>query len=176
MPFLFPRYRSQSPIKRKVLYEHSSDGHRFLTILALTSYGFFHNRQATHLEETSYRGDMRAQRLARNRSESREYKEACKANQPNKPKTSSKLSTKEFVSWRTKMPAPEVSRLNISQLFLETPPPKLLYETAASLIEILYKQALFKDQKDFEYQLLDLLIEKGKQKTALFGRTASRGS
>jgi hypothetical protein len=130
----------------------------FITILAITSYSFLHERMASHTELKSYRGYMRAERLARNRLESKRFQKIPQDNRgQGQPKT-----YKSFISQRTQTPPSEASRLNISPLFSPNPPHFLL-ETTARLIKILYGHAdFFKEANDpdLEYRLVALLREK----------------
>lgn len=136
----------------------------FLTILSLITYGFVYDRKSTHLETWSYQGYMRAERSARNGAQSKLYQ---KSKSSDKKTAGFKTPSKDYISQRTKVPPNELSRFNLRPLFTQNPSP-ILYDAAANLIKRLYQNtSFFKEIPDFQYQLLDSLIEKGRAKETL---------
>lgn len=113
----------------------------FLTILSVASYSFLQEGISSSKSAYSYRGYMRAERLGRNRLESDRYKKISLPKDPNK--LGKPRSQKDhFVSHRYDCPPTEASRLNITLLFSENPPP-FLSATVANLIVKLYGHTTF---------------------------------
>lgn len=132
----------------------------FLTILAVTSYSFVQESSASYRALKSYRGFMRAERLARNSLESKRYYAIRISKDPTPKDSSSHTQDRGYESPRRQLPPAEASRLSIALLFSDNPPP-FLYETTAKLIKILYgKCAFFIESKiaDLEYQIVDQML------------------
>jgi hypothetical protein len=135
----------------------------FLILLTLGSYAFVQQRMASTVETRSYLGSMRAERLIRNRRQSKLYYQIPKEKQ----ETAQEKERKKKFNYapRDKFPPQESARINLAFLFVETPPP-LLYETTAKFLEILYGHTSFFKGKNPAYPLLDAWIEKAKKNKA----------
>jgi hypothetical protein len=128
----------------------------FLILLSFGSYALLQQRLATTFESKSYRGYMRAERLVRNRTQSKLYYRKKSIDQK---ETSEKTEPKDFENPRTIFPPSESSRFNLYSLFHDNPSP-LLYEAAVKLLNILYQHTPF-FKKDLAYRMVDAWIEKG---------------
>lgn len=137
-----------------------------ILLFAISASFFFQERVSTKINDKSYRGFMRAERLLRNQSATRRYKlltpyeRISKKEPPQRHK-----ATKKYRSSRDLLPPSEAGRLNLYPLFQQDAS-ELLYEMAANLIHHLYGQRSFfshLNHLDWNYRLLDALINKGKQ-------------
>lgn len=141
----------------------------FITILSLTSYHFLHERISSENSLRSYRGYMRAERLARTHLANMQYKKATNSTSKKEKRVSHLNKEQKYLNPRSKTPASEASRFNLHLLFSSQPPP-IIYETAARLIKILYGHAdFFKESKIpyLEYAIIDQMKLNCRTKTPL---------
>lgn len=137
----------------------------FLLLLALGASLLFKEHQATSSTVNSYMGYLRAERRAQSELISQEYKKL-----PHKKKQASgskkPLSEQEkYPDYRNKSSPPELSKLNLTSLFSDTPSP-ILIETVARLLKQLYGHtSFFKEAKEprLEYKLVESWMQQGKK-------------
>jgi hypothetical protein len=135
-----------------------------LALLLLFSFlgaSFFQERISSHLEESSFRGYIRAEQDGMNRLVRKEYSKAKK--QAEKKGQSSSPTRKKTRNYRESVELCNHSKLNIRGLFEAeaTTISPFLYETAAGLILLLYgEKPFFKGSgiADIEHKLLDAMI------------------
>jgi hypothetical protein len=109
---------------------------------------------------------MTLERSAEKASQENQYKRAPKKTKEksaeDKEKTKKKNQSKPII--RDRWNPVDESKLNLAPLFAKTPPAyhDRLYAIAARLFRILYGNTSAGKLPDFEYKILDALIEKGK--------------
>ena len=147
-----------------------------LLILGITSYTLSKQRFATEWEGSCHTGFMSAERKARNALACKQYR---KIKPGSAPKTTTETTTPQknmksvYDNRRTRRPLPEVAKLNLAPLLSKNHSTSyaLLYETAAQLLRLLYKDKLF-PQKSVEYHLLDEFIASAQGKSKESALTA----
>jgi hypothetical protein len=141
-----------------------------LALLLLFSFlgaSFFQERISSHLEESSYKGYLRAEQNGINRLVRKEYNKAKKRAQ--KKERSESSVRKRVRNYRESVEICNHSKLNIGALFDPGAASRspFLYDTAAELLLMLYgEKPFFKGSgiADLEHKLLDAMIAASRTK------------
>jgi hypothetical protein len=134
----------------------------FLLILIVASSTMQHTFQAIFLEKRSVAGYFRALRNSRSHMESADYMKAAKKQEEDpiteKPPKPKKTPTKRPRSYGSEG---EQAKFNLSKLFNNPTDPtsQIVYDSAAELIRILYKNASFYED-GMNHKILKALLEK----------------
>lgn len=137
----------------------------FVLIFALGASTLLQNWKGVQSEEIKYRGFMRTHRELQSSIERKQFvyqRGKVIGTAPKEKKEGEKVPT--YYNPREALTLHPLSKLNIAPLLSKSPFPAsaLLYETAATLIRLLYEKTPFY-KKDLEYQLLDQLISSASQ-------------
>lgn len=132
----------------------------FLLIFSVLSTGFLRGQKTSLVAQKCSTRFYHTNRCVSNRITERYYRKikvdtSSKASKDKKKGV--KRSTTPFVFTREHLPPLETSKLNLTPLLETKTDPKRhpLYEIAAELLRLLYKDKLFKKEQDWEYALLD---------------------
>lgn len=142
----------------------------FLLILSFGAATLARSSSSAILKQTYFTSSMEVEKRVQNAAQSKQFLQAAKKEKKEKKEPSEQSEKKKKSYERDKDVPSDLSKLNLTPLFM-TPQPSFyneLYEVAATLMRDLYTdtniQAIAKSHSitDFEYKILDALIEKGK--------------
>lgn len=136
----------------------------FLILFSLGSLLLLQERKASISESKSYMGYLNIDRQMLMREAESDFAKLTIKKKKEDPKSSPpKKKPRSFaLNHRTKICVHPYSTVDIGPLAKKENP--LLYETAAKLIRVLYeKTSLWREEKDWEYHLLDHILESVKK-------------
>lgn len=130
----------------------------FLILFSLSSLLLLQERKASISELKGHAGHLNIERHLLTRAAEKDFSKLGTKKKTKTEESKKKKKKNVAVNHRTKTCVHPHSKINIGPLVTKEHP--LLYKAAANLIRVLYeKTSLWKEEKDWEYRLLDLLLK-----------------